>query len=823
MRSLLQDLQYAGRQMMKSPGFATVAILTLALGIGANTAIFSVINGVLISPLPFPQADRLVNLFHNKQNFEKGSISYPNFEDWRRDNQSFEAMAAYRESGGMTLTGAGEAEDLKGEMISAGFFEILGVRPLMGRTFTADEDRLGANPTVMISEGVWKRKFGSNLHIVGQTIILDGVGRTIIGVVPAGFHLADWNFRPAEVYTPVGEWREPQFRDRSAAWGMDAIARLKPGVTLAEAARDMERVNHRLQATYPDVDANIKTTMVPLKEQMVGDVRPVLLVLLGAVIFVLLIACVNVANLQLARSTSRQREFAVRVALGAKQSRLIRQLLTESLALALAGGALGLLLAYWGTKAALATLPDTLPRAENIGLDTHVLLFTLTISGLAGIVFGLAPALKTSRTNVNATLNQSGRSLVGARHRMQAVFVTIEMAMALVLLVGAGLMVRSLVRLWNVNPGFNPRNVLTFVVSPSASLQRQSPPAIRAAYRQMDDAIHAVPGVQSASFNWGAHPMHGDDEANFWVDGMTKPEHEADLPMTLQYIVQPEYLRLMQIPLLRGRFLTAADNENAPRVAVIDEDFAQRYFAGQDPIGKHIYFINKQSGGPRAAEIVGVVGHVKQFGLERDGQSLHQQVYESFMQMSDYLMPRVAEGSDAYIRTREGVDPSAVFPTIRHALLQIDNQMVVDYPERMEQAVADSIAQQRFAMMLFSIFAAGALLLASIGIYGVLSYIVGQRTREVGIRMALGAQRGDVVRAVLRDGAGMTLPGVGIGVVVALGLTRLMASLLFGVKPTDVVTFASVAALLCAIALLACYLPARRAAKLDPVQALRSE
>ena len=317
--------------------------------------------------------------------------------------------------------------------------------------------------------------------------------------------------------------------------------------------------------------------------------------------------------------------------------------------------------------------------------------------------------------------------------------------------------------------------------------------------------------------------MHGDDEANFWVDGMTKPEHEADLPMTLQYIVQPEYLRLMQIPLLRGRFLTAADNENAPRVAVIDEDFAQRYFAGQDPIGKHIYFINKQSGGPRAAEIVGVVGHVKQFGLERDGQSLHQQVYESFMQMSDYLMPRVAEGSDAYIRTREGVDPSAVFPTIRHALLQIDNQMVVDYPERMEQAVADSIAQQRFAMMLFSIFAAGALLLASIGIYGVLSYIVGQRTREVGIRMALGAQRGDVVRAVLRDGAGMTLPGVGIGVVVALGLTRLMASLLFGVKPTDVVTFASVAALLCAIALLACYLPARRAAKLDPVQALRSE
>ena len=681
-----------------------------------------------------------------------------------------------------------------------------------------------ARSTGMISEGLWKRKFASNPHVVGQVIVLDGVPRVIIGVIPASFQLRQWNFHAGEIYTPVGEYRDPHFRERQAAWGMDAIARLKPGVTLTQAAQDMERVNRGLEAAYPDVDAGIKTTFVPLKDEIVGDVRPVLWVLMGAVLFVLLISCVNVANLQMARATARQREFAVRVALGARQSRLIRQMLTESLALSAAGGALGLLLAYWGAKAAVAAIPDMLPRAENVGLDGRVLFFTLLVSLLAGVVFGLAPALRTSRTDVNSTLNQSGRSLVGARHRVQATFVTLEMAMALVLLVGAGLMIRTLVQLWNVNPGFEPRGVIFFNIAPSISLSRQPPDTIRAASRQFEATLGAVPGIEGASLDWGAIPMWSDDEEPFWADGMTRTERVADAPMALRYAVNPDYLKLMRIPLLEGRFFTDADNEHSSRVIVVDESFAKHYFGDQDPIGKHVYFPPESTDGERTDEIVGVVGHVKQFGLAPDeANNVEAAYYEPYQQLQDRMMPVVGQGNTAFVRVREGVDPGSVFPSIRHALLQLDSDMVVDEMHPMQQMVADSIARQRFAMMLFSIFAAGALLLAGIGIYGVLSYIVGQRTREVGIRMALGAQRGDVVRAVLRDGAGMTLPGVGIGVVVALALTRLMSSMLFGVKPTDVVTFASVAGILCAIALLACYVPARRAAKLDPMQALRSE
>ncbi|HEY2115267.1 MAG TPA: ABC transporter permease, partial [Candidatus Angelobacter sp.] len=449
LKSLPQDLRYGVRVLTKSPAFSLIAILTLALGIGANTAIFSVVNGVLLNPLPFHEPGQLVSMFQELSNFKNGSISYPNFIDWRRMNTTFAGMAAYR-STGFNLSGNGEPERLHGEMISAGFFEILGVNPLMGRTFSSDEDRLGANPTAMITEGLWQRKFGGRKDIIGQRMVLDDVGRTIIGVVPASFHLRIQNFQRGgplnEVYVPVGEYNEPKFYgERGAGWGLDAIGRLKPGITLQQAREDMDRVSRDLTAAYPDVNSGKKANLLSLKNEMIGDMGPVLFVLLGAVAFVLLIACVNVANLLLARSTARQNEFAIRIALGAGQNRVVRQLLTESLLLSLIGGALGLVVAKLGTSAALAAVPRTLSRAEDIGLDPRVLLFTLAISILAGIVFGLAPAWKASRGSLGGILSESGRAVAGTRGSAQSIFVAGEMAMALVLLIGAGLMVRTLV------------------------------------------------------------------------------------------------------------------------------------------------------------------------------------------------------------------------------------------------------------------------------------------------------------------------------------------------------------------------------------------
>jgi predicted permease len=824
MRTALQDLRYAIRQLAKSPSFAVIAIITLTLGIGANTAIFSVVNGVLLNPLPYPEPNRIVVLFHDKPAFRTGSISYPNFDDWRRDNQSFSSMAAYREMGGVTLSGNGEPEVVTGQMVSAGFFEILGIRPVLGRTFRDDEDQLGANPTVMISEGLWKRKFASDPRVVGKTIILDGQGRTIIGIIPASFRLKMWNFEYGDVYEPIGEYSQPQFRNRNASWGTDALARLKPGVSLSDAGNDMARVNRGLAAAFPDVDANIKTFMMPMKEVLVGEVRPALLVLLGAVGFVLLIACVNVANLMLARSTSRSREFAVRVAMGAGQGRLVRQVLTESIALALIGGALGLLLAHWGTRTALAFLPQALPRSENVGLDGRVLLFTLAASTLAGIVFGLVPALRTSHTQVSTTLNEFRRSVAGTRSRAQSTFVVVEMAMALVLLVGAGLMVRTLMRLWTLSPGFDPHNVLTFTISMPPSLADQSPDAVRTEYRELSQMLRSVPGVESLSLEWGSHPMKGDTEEGFYLEGESRPAHVADLPFTLLYMVEPSYLQVMRLPLLRGRFLTDADNEHAAPVIVIDEDFAARYFAGKDPIGRHIYRVDPITGEARPNEIVGLVGHVRQWGLADDStETMKAQVYQPITQATDRRTGLIARSTHVYLRTKEGVAPTSVFNAIRNKLAQRNGDLVAFEPESMEGIVADSIARQRFTMILFTAFAVVALVLASVGIYGVLSYVVGQRTQEIGIRMALGAQRRDVLGTFLRDGARMTLIGVAAGGIAALALTRLMSSILFDVKPTDPLTFAAVALLLSFIALLACYIPARRAASIDPMQALRSE
>jgi predicted permease len=816
MEGLMDDIRYGFRMLRKSPGFTTVAILTLALGIGANTAVFSVVNGVLLSSLPFHDSDKLITLFESKPNFKQGSISYPNFLDWQRDNRSFTAMTAYRPTS-LSLTGTGEAEQVRGEMVSANFFSTLGIKLAMGRMFTPDEDQLGAGPVAVVSEGFWKRKLGSSRDILGQRVVLDGDAYTIIGIVPASFHLQLPNFRDnGEVYVPIGQWKYPPFRDRSYALGMKGIGRLKPGVTFDQARADMDAVARNLSLAFPQSDAGEGATLVPLKKTMVGDVQPFLIVLLAAVCFVLLIACVNVANLLLARSTGRTREFAVRAALGASQGRVIRQLLTESILLGMGGGALGLLLAVWGMRSALTVLPLALPRVEEVGLDARVLIFNAVVSILAGVLFGLAPAFKTAKPNLQQTLNEGGRGASGARHRAQDVFVVAEMAMALVLLIGAGLMIRSLMRIWSVDPGFDPHHVvkLSIAIPPPTDT---SVDASRSYFRQLHDKIESVPGVQSISFSNGAIPMLGDDEELFWIEGQAKPANDKDMNWTLRYIIEPDYFQAMKIPLQRGRLLTPQDNEHSTLAVVVDDSFAGKFFPHEDPIGKHIYM--KATDQPW--QIVGVVGHVKQWGLDSDEkQTLHAQLYAPFMQMQDKDM-QLAGGVDAVLRSSGG--DSAVLDLVRHAVTTMNAEQFIYDVQPMEQVISTSLAAQRFFMILLGAFAVLAFALACIGIYGVISYVVAQRTHEIGVRMALGAQPLHILKLILRQGGVLALAGVGLGLVAALGLTRLMASLLYGIRATDPVTFTGVAALLTLVALAACYIPARRAAKVDPMVALRYE
>jgi len=816
MHDILQDLKYALRQLRRSPGFTAVAILTLALGIGANTAIFSVINGVLLNPLPFPQPSQLVAIHENKPNFEGGSISYLNFRDWQKDNRTFSAMAVARPNA-FSLTGIGEAEQVNGEFVSSGFFPLLGVQPVMGRNFAPDEDQIGGPPLALVSEGFWTRKLGSEPDVLGKSLTLDGRQYAIVGVIPASFHLLIPSFRDSAVYVPIGQWNNNLLTNRGAGLGIHGIGRLKPGITLEQARADMDTVTRNLAVAYPGPDKGISAKLVALKAQMIGQARPFLLVLLAAVAFVLLIACVNVANLLLARSTARAREFAIRMAMGAGQARLLRQLLTESLLLAVAGGALGLLVARWGTRATLGVLPAALPRAEEIGLDSRVLIFTMGISLLVGILFGLAPALKARQPNLQETLKEGGRSASGARHRVQDVFVVAEMALALVLLIGAGLMIRSLTRLWSVDPGFNPQNVLSFGMSLPPSMMNAKPDAIRAAFRELDRKLAATPGVQAASLTWGAVPMSGDDEWMFWIDGQPKPASNNDMLWTIDYIVGPDYLKTMGIPLQRGRFFSEQDDEHSQPVAVVDDVFARKYFPGQDPIGRRLNFNN---GAP--AEIVGIVGHVKQWGLDvDDSHSLRAQVYVPCMQMPDGFVANAPSGSGVLVRADGTVPTAAVFASIRRMSEQMSGQQVIFGEQTMDEIIADSLAARRFLMIMLGTFAALALLLSSVGIYGVISYLVARRTQEIGIRMALGADRTDVARLVLRDGMTLAAIGVGIGVVGAFAVTRLMAKWLFGVSATDPVTFLCISVLLLFVATVACYLPARRAMKVDPMIALR--
>jgi predicted permease len=820
LETLWADVRYGLRMLRKNPGFTVVAILTLALGIGANTAIFSVVSGVLLNPLPFPRAEELVTLSESKPNFATGSISYLNFRDWQRNNHTFSSMAISRPIS-FSLTGSGEAEQLRAELLSSDYFSLLGVKPSIGRMLAPGEDEVGAAPVALISAGLWKRKFGSSPEVLGRTIILDGGSYTVVGVIPADFDLLLRGFRNSEVYVSIGQWKNNFLLNRGAGLGIHGIGRLKPGVTIEQARADMEEVTRNLAAAYPDTEKGIGAAVFPLKQDMLGGVRPLLLLLLGAVCFVLLIACVNVANLLLARSSARVREFAIRAALGAGNGRLIRQLLTESVLLGIAGGGLGLLLAQWATRVALQHLPVTLPRAAGIGLDARVLIFTTVISVGVGIIFGLAPALKTLKPVLQESLRESGRGGSGTRHRAQSVFVVVEMALALVLLAGAGLMIRTLSRLWSQDPGFNPRNVLTFNLSPPPSLMNANAETVRAAMRDLDRRLAATPGVQAVSMTWAAVPMSGDDEDIFWLDGQHKPASQNDMNWAVKYVVDPDYLKVMKIPLQRGRFFTQQDNERAPSVAVIDETLARKYFGNDDPIGKRLRLMENEGMNDGTTEIVGVVGHVNQWGLASDAQNLQAQIYLPCMQMSDGYTVLVSYGTSAVVRF-SGAAPGMI-ASIRETSRQMNSEQVVYGEQTMEEIISDSISDRNFSMVLLGTFAALALVLSSIGIYGVISYVVGQRTHEFGIRIALGAQRSDVLRLVLGGGAQLALAGVAIGIVAALGLTRLMSNLLYGVSATDPLTFAIVALTLSLVALAACYIPARRAMKVDPLVALRYE
>jgi predicted permease len=820
MTTLWQDLRYAVRILIKSPVFTAIAVLTLALGIGANTAIFSVINGVLLNPLPYPDPNQVVSVAGEAPGFGEASISYPDYLDWVRENHSFSSLAAYKSFMDFDLLGRGEPQRVSADYVTANFFSTFGVTPILGRNFTPPEEQLNGPPAVLLSGGFWKSKFASSPDIVGKTLNLDGTDYTVVGVLPANFYFCcrSMNFRLSDVYVPLGALKNPFMQDRKIHPGLRAVARLKQGVTLAQARADMDRIASNLAAEYPEADKGAGISVVPVKEEMVRDIKPFLLVLLAAVGFVLLIACVNVANLLLARSTGRAREFAIRAALGASQGRVVRQLLTESALLALIGGALGLLLAAWGTSAGLSILPSTLPRANGVRIDPHVMLFTLAVSLLAGILFGLAPALKTSHPDLHETLKEGGRGGSGARYRTQGVFVVVEMALAVVLLIGAGLAIRTLVGLWSVNPGFDPHNVLIFSAGFPSSAANSDTARITAGVRQLTDKIAAVPGVTAVSLRNGAFPMSEESDLAFWIDGTPKPATENAMPDGLWYVVGPEYLKVMHIPLLRGRFLNAQDNANFPAVCVIDEDLARTYFGNQDPIGKRLDFdeVYKQ------LQIVGVVGHVKQFGLDENASSpVLPQFYTASLQLPDPVLKALAR-VDTYVVRTDG-PPDAFTGSIRNAVTEFNSNAVLFATDTLGHVVSQSLAARRFAMILLAVFAALALLLSSIGIYGVISYVVGQRTHEIGIRIALGAQRSDVLKIVLGQGAGLALLGVVIGIAVAAGLTRLMDTILYGVSSTDPLTFAAVAIVLTLVALVACYIPARRAMNVDPMVALRYE
>jgi putative ABC transport system permease protein len=815
MGTLMQDMRFGIRMLSKNPGFAMIAVLTLALGIGANTAIFSVVNAELLRPLPFRDSGRLVSVAtaNSRMHSSNGSVSYPDFADWRSQNQVFEQMAAYT-GATFTLTGQENPAHLEGASVSADTFDLLGVSPELGRTFQPGEDEANRR-VVIISDHLWKQQFKRDPGIIGRTITLENEGFTVVGVMPANFRFP-LQREPEAIWSTLSPLNEtsdnspPMVQHRGAHF-LTCIARLKPGVTLAQAQAGMDVIASSLSKQYPDSNKYMSVHLSLEQERLTGSIRPALLVMMIAVGFVLLIACVNVANLLLARATTRGREIAIRTAMGAGRSRVVRQLLTESLLLAIVAGVLGAALALWGSDVLVRLSPENLPRVGEIHIDGWVLAFTAGLSLLTGILFGLAPALQSTHSNIVEALKEGSLSMTAgrSRHALRSSLVIVEMALALILLVSAGLLIRSLIRLQDVSPGFDPHNVMTA----SLDLPDAKYSDLRKAefFRELIPGLEALPGVQSAAAVFPL-PMSGDEiRTSFQIEG--RPVAKSDEPHTSVRVVTPNYFRTMRIPLLQGREFTERDEASATQVLIVNQAFAQEFFPGQDPVGKHIRagISNSGPGTAPMREIVGVVGNVKFEDLTTE------------FSPESYIPYGQLQFGSITIVARSSKDPEGLAKPIASAVQSLDKDLPTYAPKTVEQYLDGTIAVPRFNTFLLAIFAALAMILTAVGLYGVISYTVAQRTHEIGIRLALGAQPGDMLRLVVGQGVRLALSGVGVGLVAALGLTRFLSSLLFGVSSTDPVSFAAVVTMLFSVVLAACYIPARRAMRVDPMVALRYE
>ncbi|MGH9930299.1 MAG: ABC transporter permease [Pyrinomonadaceae bacterium] len=813
METLLRDIRYGARSLLKRPGFALVAVITLALGIGANTAIFSVVNAVLLRPLPFPESEQLVKLGEgpSADHPERGVFSFPDYKDVQAQTQTLEHVAGYLNSGAMLSSDGADAERVLGVDVSPEYFQVLGVKPQLGRTFTSEEDHPQAS-VVVISYGLWQRRFGGSQQIIGSQLKLGASSMTIIGVMPAGF---EFPFRAEhqDFWEPLNDRPTPD-REARDARSLNVIGRVRPGISASQADVELRTIANRLTQQYPASNTGVVMGAASLRTDLSSDIRPALLILLGAVAFVLLIACANVANLLLARAATRQKEIAIRSALGASRVRIIRQLLVESLLLALLGGALGLLLATWGVQLLVTIAPTNIPRLQQVGLDLPVLLFALLLSALVGVGFGTVPALQASRRDLNGALNDANRGSTEnlTRNRARSLLVVSEVALSLVLLIGAGLLLKSFVRLLHTSPGFDATRIVALDIP--LSRQRYDTPRKQSYFfHQLIDRTKALAGVESVGVV-NLLPLGNSDEAlTFSIAG--RPKFPAGSEPVANYtVVSSGYFEALKILLRQGRSFGSEDKEKAPAVVLISEELARQYFAGESPIGKRLT-IDSDSGSPADAisrEIVGVVGDVRRESLDIATVPEFYVPYEQAPERRMNLVVRMTADN-----------PANTTATLRQALKELDGDQMVWQTRTLDQLVAASIAGRRFNMLLLGLFAGLALVLAALGIYGVMAYSVTRRTHEIGIRMALGARMIDVLRLVIKDGMTLALIGVVVGLGGAFALTRLMSTLLFGVTPTDASTFVGISLGLLAVALIASYIPARRATKVDPLVALRYE